>query len=354
MTSFLSSLGLGPKLRALEYTIIMMKHLLGLGLLALLYSCNGQIEAEFISGAISSATVQGSSQSLVVSWDVNKDGTMVTIEKSVDGGAFQQIAVVDSTDGEYEDKDTKCVDAETTIVYRFSSSNDPDKKIEKTIVVPRHPVKKISYGYTSDNTTYSKGIWDLTSGASKLSLNGDNDAIASSVLDTYLRVGDNSDYGSTTAMTINDVDGFVLRYDDFSNQIIARIGNGQKIKSAKLKVYLYGSDRTISIYPAIMSWSESDTYVSLGLASIDDIKGSSLDSFNYVFASHDHNYGTVFDVTSEVQKWINGESNNGFVIQSDSGTIGFKTLEYTLTGGNADTGGKGGILEIEYYDESGV
>jgi hypothetical protein len=133
----------------------------------------------------------------------------------------------------------------------------------------------------------------------------------------------------------------LLRFDDLQ---FDQIPEGAAITSATLTVQSVDTGSGAELHRMLVSWSEDDTYASLG----DGVQADSTEAI----AGADLVTGrigalgpTTFDVTTSVQAWANGAENNGWALLS-SGNNGWDfsasegtpaptlTVTYTL---NPDT-----------------
>lgn len=148
-----------------------------------------------------------------------------------------------------------------------------------------------------------------------------------------------SSYGNSSTLVVDDdttnswwrdrEGQALLRFDDIIGTGAGQIPLGATITKATLKLTLkddidnpfYNPD--FYLYYMTRSWNESSTWDSLG----GGLSGSDYDDLVATFAGDNNPNGQnvrILDVRSAVQRWANGEANNGLAIVSE------------LIGGNDD------------------
>lgn len=290
-----------------------------------------------------STTTQQTDADIELTWDSNHEDISVKIEKSFNGGPYETVATVASSSMSYIDTCAACVDADGNLTYRITYSNDPSNPVTKVIPLTEHQSKSLHYGYSFNNADYSKGIFETIGGVTtKISDNSDDNLITNSIMDTYLYQGSSTSYATSGYRVIGVNDGFVVKWTDFQTQIVDRLTDLKKIKKATIAYYFYHSDATVMLHEINQTpWTETDSFVSIGLSSIDELKGQAFGSYDYVNGTDYHTYNIQFDVTSALKRWVqNPGSANGFVMTTTS-NAGPKAKDFN----------QAPILHIEYYNE---
>ncbi len=329
-------------------------------LLITLISC-GNSEMLFFdsneNSIVSSISVNSVEDDIIIEWatEGNPD-TVISIEKSIDGITYIVIGETTAGSENYTDIDGALVASETDIVYKLNIQNvSGDSLVDlQPETIEAKTISTINYGVSSGSTYYER--IDLTDKDGTRDITGEIGAteIKSSVKDTFLIDGrgwlGNDSYES---ISNSNSQVYLFNFTKFNEFVKDYVGEGRKIYSATINFYFYsGGTSTFSIYDIQSSWNAgtsdvdgidptdfSDNDFFSALTSTSKIVGSG----NYV---SDHSYvGNKVDVTEVVQGWINGETNNGLLLQVDpAGSIGVKTTDY----------GKPPTIEIIYYDDDGV
>ena len=162
--------------------------------------------------------------------------------------------------------------------------------------------------------------------------------------DTQLSSGSPSTtFGSTTPLnaSLNSTEG-LIRFDSVFGNTATQVPLGATILSAKLMITTNTtSTGTVELHRMLKSWDENSTWNSMtGGISADGVEANAASDFTLM--PNQTGNSAIFDVTSSLQAWSNGTTNNGWAILANSssnwafdpaefGTIGSRpTLEVTF------------------------
>ncbi len=148
----------------------------------------------------------------------------------------------------------------------------------------------------------------------------------------------------------------LIRFEDFIGDGPGQIPAGTQIESATLTLNTVNSGNRPNLHQMLTSWEETDTWNSLGGGVSPDGVEASVGRFQFL----GNNSGRVTDITQDVQGWINGQTNNGWLMTS-SGTDGWDAassengdlgLRPTLTVSLIDPNPQQRQLEFDFDDGS--
>jgi len=152
----------------------------------------------------------------------------------------------------------------------------------------------------------------------------------SGVTDTWINLYDpNLNFNGETKLLVLGTEGIksLVRFD------LSSIPAGARITSATLSLYNYGHENSanggaVNVHRASKVWVESqatwnvysagNSWAAAGLQAGSDYATSPMSSITINTAI---NVWRNFDVTGLVQDWVNGTTNNGFVVRSPTGGV---------------------------------
>jgi len=165
------------------------------------------------------------------------------------------------------------------------------------------------------------------------------------VADSFFAVGNNTNFGTAVSVNVGGASGFQGLYQ-FDLSLLPQGTTASSVSNASLRLYLsrVGSAGAINVYAAGGAWTESTVNGSNAPVIVNLVAGPISVTAGNSFI--------VIPVTSQVISWLNGNPNNGFLIQAtpSSTSVFFDSKE-----ANPNTGGTShqAELEINLFGASG-
>ena len=138
--------------------------------------------------------------------------------------------------------------------------------------------------------------------------------------DTYVSSSATSTaYGNATSVLVDDSSQHgLVRFDNIFGSGAGQIAYGSTITSASMSIYVTGTDNLdlVNVHRMLSSWTEASTWNSL----TSGVQANNVEAATTISYTIDAGVGgwvTITGLTSTVQAWSDGASNNGWALLGD-------------------------------------